>query len=259
MKTVALLTDFGETDSFVGMMKGALLKAVPDLTIIDVTHQIASFDIRTAAFILERSIKHYPVGTVFIVVIDPGVGSDRRILAASAGGYSFVAPDNGVLSFVLRGCEDRRLVAIEHSELLPANPGKTFHGRDIMAPAAAQLACGRRLEELGNPLGTYQVLPIPNLLKHESHVIGEVMYVDKFGNMITNITKDDLPKGAEIDKLRVTVGNSVTTRFAESYSAANGLSAIISGFDTVELFINQGSAAAQFSQPLGTPVAVAIE
>lgn len=259
MKTVALLTDFGDNDSFVGMMKGAIHKVAPGVTIIDMTHHIESFDVRTAAFILERSLQHYPPGTVFTVVVDPGVGSERSIIAAQAGGHSFVAPDNGVLSYALQKYEDRLMVTVHESDLLPADPSKTFHGRDIMAPAAAHLARGVSLNELGRPIDTYHVLPIPNLLKHETHVIGEIMYVDKFGNMISNITKDDLPQIDENRKLKCIVGDGNIAGFAGSYSDGKGLSAIVSGFDTVEIFINQGSAASKFSNPIGTPVAVEVE
>jgi len=259
MYAVALLTDFGDSDGFVGMMKGAMLKIAPNLQIIDMTHNITSFDIRAAAFLLERSLVHYPLGTVFCVVVDPGVGSDRQIIAAKAGGYHYVAPDNGVLSYALRGREDRQLVTIENRELDAPDSGKTFQGRDIMAPAAARMASGTSLDALGKQVGAYQVLSIPNLHKHESHVIGEVMYVDKFGNMITNITKENLPKVPENGKLKVTVGESDFAGFAENYSAGSGLSAIICGFGTVELFINQGSAASQFKNPIGTPVAIVVE
>ncbi len=259
MRTVALLTDFGDSDSFVGMMKGTMLKIAPGLTIIDMTHHIESFNIRSAAFILERSLIHYPAESVFTVVVDPGVGSERKIIAARAGEYFFVAPDNGVLCYALQRFNERLIVSVENNELLPPDPSTTFHGRDIMAPAAALLATGLELDKLGPRLNSYCVLPIPNLLKRENHVIGEIMYVDKFGNMISNITKDDLPPVDENRKLKCIVGDGNIAAFAESYSAGKGLSAIISGFETVEVFINQGNAAAQFSNPVGMPLAVEIE
>jgi hypothetical protein len=256
MKTVALLTDFGDTDGFVGMMKGEMLKIAPELTIIDITHHISSFDLRAAAFILQRSLSHYPQGTIFTVVVDPGVGSDRRIIAAQAGGFNFVAPDNGVISYALQGFQERKLVSVENSDIFLPNPSSTFHGRDIMAPAAAYLATGAELEALGPEIDSYRVLPIPNLLKHGHAVIGEIIYVDKFGNLISNITKDDLPQVEEHRKLTCIVGDGCVANFAASYSEGRGLSAIVSGFDTVEIFINQGSAASQFVNPIGTPLAI---
>jgi S-adenosyl-L-methionine hydrolase (adenosine-forming) len=256
MPTIALLTDFGERDGFVAMLKGMILRTSPGCAIIDISHQVASFDIKPAAFILQKSFKYFPEGTVFVAVIDPGVGSNRRIIAADVGGYRFVAPDNGVLSYLLAGFDDRRVVSVENSFYFPGEVSLTFHGRDIMAPVAAHLANGVPLEDLGPLIDSYRVLPTLNLLKYRRGVMGEIVYVDKFGNLISNIAPSDLPADVEISQLHCIFGDAKSIKFADYYGAGEGLSAIISGFGTVELFVRQGSAAARYEQAVGATIAV---
>jgi S-adenosylmethionine hydrolase len=254
--TIALLTDFGDADGFVGVMKGEALKISSDATIVDITHNIESFDIRAAAFLLQKSVKHFPVGTTFVCVVDPGVGTERKIIAAAAGGYHFVAPDNGLLSYALSEFGDRKVVSIENHAYFAANLSHTFHGRDIMAPVGAHLNNGVNLREFGPALDSYQVLQLPSLLKHSGSVIGEIVYVDKFGNMISNINGDDLPSHHHLSELTCVVGANQQAVFCRSYAEAEELAATISGMGTVEIFLNQRRAADQFPKPVGTVVAV---
>ncbi len=256
MSTIALLTDFGDNDGFVGMIKGTIKSLAPDCEIIDITHNIAAFDIRAAAFVLQKSIRYFPPQTVFVGVVDPGVGSARRILAARAGDFYFVAPDNGLLSYLLTDFAAKQVHVVENEALFLPEHGQTFHGRDIMAPIAARLATGLALEAVGPATETYAYLKIPNLLKHARSVIGEIVYVDKFGNMISNITKNDLPRDVELAHLRCTVGEARNIPFVNSYSEGRDLAAIISGFGTVEIFVNQGSAASKFGRAIGTTIGV---
>ncbi|MCC6964524.1 MAG: SAM-dependent chlorinase/fluorinase [candidate division Zixibacteria bacterium] len=256
MGTIALLTDYGLNDGFVGMLKGAIKTVAPATDIIDITHHINSFDIRSAAFLLEKSYRYFPPATVFLVVVDPGVGTERRLLAAAAGGYTFVAPDNGVLSSVLAQFDKKTVHSVGNEVLSPQSVGATFHGRDIMAPIAAQLAQGTPLSGVGPMISSYAILPQPSLLRNDRGVIGEIVYVDKFGNLISNITRRDLPSGVAPEHLRCTIGPARDIQFVASYAAAVDLAAIISGFDTVEIFVNQGSAAARFAKPVGMTLAV---
>ena len=256
MSTIALLTDFGENDGFVGMVKGMIKRLAPDCEIIDISNNIAAFDIRAAAFVLQKSVRYYPPGTLFLAVVDPGVGSARRLLAAQAGEYLFVAPDNGILSYTLTEFPQKRIHAIENEDLFLPDHGLTFHGRDIMAPVAARLAAGLKLELVGPVAETYAYLKIPNLLKHGRSVIGEIVYVDKFGNLISNITKNDLPRDIELSNLRCTIGDVKNIALVNSYGEGTDLAAIISGFGTVEVFLNQGSAAGRFPQAVGMTIAV---
>ncbi len=256
MGTIALLTDFGETDGFVGMVKGTIKSIAPNCEIIDISHKIANFDIRAAAFVLQKSVRYYPAGTVFLAVVDPGVGSARRLLAAQAGDYYFVAPDNGILSYTLTEFPEKRVHAIENDALFLPDHGPTFHGRDIMAPVAARIASGLALETVGPAIESYAFLKIPNLLKHGRNVIGEIVYVDKFGNLISNITKNDLPRDVELTNLKCTIGDVKDIAVVNSYSEAKDLAAIISGFGTVEVFLNQGNAAGRFPRAVGMTIAV---
>lgn len=256
MAVIALLTDFGNRDPFVGMLKGAILRVAPETEIVDLTHDVASFDIRSAAFILERSLSHFPEGTVFLCVVDPGVGSDRKIIAAQAQGRYFVAPDNGLLTYALSSAEQRELVDVTNTKYFAAEVSQTFHGRDIMAPVAAHLSRGVALSEFGPALGEYITLKIPNLLRKDHCVIGEILHVDKFGNLISNITERDLPPHNELSQLSCSLGAQQGLKLVRSYSEANGPAAIISGFGTVEIFSNQGKGFDQLEDPIGTTIAV---
>lgn len=256
MATIALLTDIGLDDGFVGMLKGTIKSIAPTCEIIDISHAVDSFDVRSAAFLLKRTFRHFPPQTVILSVVDPGVGSARRILAAAAGDYLFVAPDNGLLSYALAQFDKKLVYSVENSSWFKSDVAATFHGRDIMAPVAAWLASGRPLDEVGPLADSYAILKPPNLLKTANAVIGEIMYVDRFGNMISNITRRDLPVEITSGRLKCTVGNVREVPFVASYSEAKDLGAIISGFDTVEIFVNQGNAAGRFAHPVGTTIAV---
>lgn len=256
MGVVALLTDFGNRDPFVGMLKGAIASIAPSSVVIDVTHDIASFNIRSAAFVLQQSVRHFPKYTVFLCVIDPGVGSERKILAARTGDYCFVAPDNGVLSFALSGASDREIVEVNNKKYFADKPSRTFHGRDIMAPVAAHLSAGVPLAEIGPTVSDYKVLQPPNLLRRDDCVIGEILHVDKFGNLISNIAEGDLPAFESLSELRCTIGAQQGLELVESYSAATGPAAIISGFGTVEVFLNRDSAGESLENPIGTTISV---
>jgi S-adenosyl-L-methionine hydrolase (adenosine-forming) len=258
MPTIALLTDFGDSDGFVGMIKGVILRIAPDCNIIDITHDIESFNIKSAAFILQKSVRYFPEGTIFLVVVDPGVGSGRRIIAAQSDSFRFIAPDNGILGCTLAEQGKCRVVSVENQKHMPADPVRTFHGRDIMAPVAAHLANGLGIEELGPEITSYHRLPIPNLLKHPQSVIGEIMRIDKFGNLVSNITLGDLPQGVGFSQLRVTIGDAKNIKFSDYYAAGEGPSAIISGYGTVEVFVNRGSAAAILAQSVGATIAVEV-
>ncbi len=177
---VTLLTDFGSVDGYVAEMKGVLLSLVPDLRLVDLTHDIPPGDVRAAAYALGRAWRTFPDGTVHLAVVDPGVGTERRALAAEAGGQRFVAPDNGLLSRVFEGRQFRALAIAVRADAAP-----TFHGRDVFAPAAAVLARGETLEAEAIPDPVR--LPAARLLRRGNSLLGEVVHVDRFGTLITNI------------------------------------------------------------------------
>lgn len=190
---VTLITDFGTADGYVGAMKGVLLSICPQVWPVDITHDIPRHDVYRAAFSLFNAAPLFPAGTTHLVVVDPGVGTMRRPLGVRAGGMTYVGPDNGVLSLVLRGRGAQKVVALEneayhHSPRWGDVAGHTCHGRDIFAPAAAHLAAGVPLKELGPQLTDWISLSFPRLTLRSPHeLVGEVLYLDRFGNAVTNI------------------------------------------------------------------------
>jgi len=178
--TITLLTDFGLQDSYVAEMKGAILGVVPGAALIDVTHAVPPGDILAGQYLLGRTWHRFPHGTVHLVVIDPGVGTSRRAIAATNDGHAFVAPDNGLLTPILEGA---RVVEIA----VQADASPTFHGRDVFAPAAARLAAGAELATLGRPVSDAVVLPPSPPVRDGRDVVGRVVYVDRFGTLVTDV------------------------------------------------------------------------
>jgi S-adenosylmethionine hydrolase len=182
---ITLLTDFGTADGYVAAMKGIIAAIAPDVIVDDVAHDIARGDVRAAAWALTAYWRHYPAGTIHVVVVDPGVGSTRHALVVKTDDRFLVAPDNGVLTYALAEASNVRTLAIERymSEVISA----TFHGRDVFAPVAAHLARGIELDEVGRVIDNVVRLEIPQPLRNGSIITGEVVHVDHFGNLITNI------------------------------------------------------------------------
>ena len=184
---ITLTTDFGLRDPFVGVMKGVILGINPEATIVDVTHEIPPQDIAGAAYHLANAWHHFPGGTVHLVVVDPGVGSKRRAIAVSAEGHYFVAPDNGLLTRVLHEAGAWRACAITESHYMAPQPSRTFHGRDLFAPAAAHLSRGIALENFG-PEVMDPVLAPEELPRIEGRAIrARIIHVDRFGNLVLNV------------------------------------------------------------------------
>ena len=190
---MTLLTDYGTADSYVAEVKGALLRRAPGAVLVDVTHEVAPGDLAGAAYVLGRAWSAFPEGTVHLAVVDPGVGTVRRGLAVGAGGHCFVAPDNGVLSGPL-GLRGARAVSLP----VPADASPTFHGRDVFAPAAARLACGEPLEALGAAMDDPERLPKPRLERVGPDLRGEIVYVDRFGTLVTNLPGRRVVEGTAV-------------------------------------------------------------
>jgi S-adenosylmethionine hydrolase len=186
--TIALLTDFGEQDVYVGIMKGVISGIAPQAQMIDLTHAIPPGDISKAAFELYRAVSYFPSGTIFLVVVDPGVGTERRPVAVSWPGQICVGPDNGVFTYILATRGEPSAVELKSSAYRLEEVSNTFHGRDIFAPAAAHLASGVRLDELGPPVKDLFRIPLPRLeLLEGPLLLGEILQADRFGNLITSI------------------------------------------------------------------------
>ncbi|MGH7548090.1 MAG: SAM hydrolase/SAM-dependent halogenase family protein [Gemmatimonadales bacterium] len=241
---ITLLTDFGTADSYVGEVKGVLLSRVHGAQLVDITHQAPPGDIRAGQYILSRVWHRFPQGAVHLVVIDPGVGTERRALAAEAEGHYFVAPDNGLLS-----C----LPATARFVSLPIPPGAapTFHARDVFAPAATQLAHGASLTHLGQPITDPYRSPLPAPHHDGGAVVGEVIYVDRFGTLVSNIPGELVAPG-----VRVKVGGTEVGTLGRTFGdvVRGQLVALVGSGGTVEIAVRDGSAARLLGVGVGAEV-----
>src|SRR3954471_3026380 len=244
MPIITLLTDFGTADSYVAEMKGVLLSRAPAATLVDISHQIPPGDIQAGQFVLSRTWQRFPAGTVHLAVVDPGVGSERRALAAQSDGHRFVAPDNGLLSFLPR---ESRFVSLA----VAADAAPTFHGRDVFAPAAASLADGGLIESLGTTITDPHQSPLPSPHHDGTRVIGEVIYIDRFGTLISNIERSAVEPGIRIRIGDVDVGPLRRT-FADA--ARGALVAVTGSGGTVEIAVRDGSAARLLGVGVGAEV-----
>ncbi|HET9385966.1 MAG TPA: SAM-dependent chlorinase/fluorinase [Gemmatimonadales bacterium] len=241
---ITLLTDFGTVDSYVAELKAVLLSYAPGATLVDISHQVAPGDIRAGQYLLERTWKHFPPRTVHLAIVDPGVGTARRAIAAEHEGHHFVAPDNGLLSFLPRG---GRFVSLP----VPVTAAATFHGRDVFAPAAARLVTGTRVAELGESISDPCYAPLPAPRHDHLTVIGEVIYVDRFGTLVTNIPGDAVQEGARI-RVEGTEAGSLRRTFRDVTRGA--LVAFVGSGGTVEIAVRDGSAARMLGVGVGAEV-----
>jgi S-adenosyl-L-methionine hydrolase (adenosine-forming) len=241
---IVLLTDFGTADGYAAAMAGVVVSAAPDVTVDHAAHDIAPGDILGAAVALFRYALRYPAGTVHLVVVDPGVGSGRRAMAATVDGRYFVGPDNGVFSLVLQGAERVRLVSVERVGLGP-DAAPTFHGRDIFAPAAAHLARGESIADLGPPIHDPVLLDLPSPSRDGDGARGRVIHVDRFGSLVTNIpaawARRPGSSGDPTGRVRV-AGVDVGSIWRTYADVAPGqLVALIGSLSTVEVSVRDGS------------------
>lgn len=244
---ITLTTDFGLSDPFVGIMKGVILGIAPAVQIVDITHDIHSYDILEAAFLIDSTYRYFPDGTVHLVVVDPGVGSARRPIVAAAKGHTFVAPDNGVLSAVLQ----TEVYHITNKSLFLNQVSQTFHGRDILAPVAAHLARGTPIESAGPRILDFIKKPLPKPRPQGDKLVGIVLRIDKFGNIITNLRRKHL---APEFTIRV-VGLAITRLHSNFSEAEPGeFFAIEGSTGFIEIALNQGSAADRLSIERGAEI-----
>jgi S-adenosylmethionine hydrolase len=189
MSIITLMTDFGITDGYVGTVKGVILSINPKVTLIDITHKIPSYGIDDAAFILRNASSFFPDGTVHLAVVDPGVGGDRRAIVVQTDKHFFVSPDNGILSYILDSQKILRIIEIENPKYWLHPVSSTFHTRDIFAPVAAHLTRGIRLNKIGSSVKNPKTFKISRPVYSKRSIKGQVVYIDHFGNLITNISK----------------------------------------------------------------------
>jgi S-adenosylmethionine hydrolase len=207
---VAVMTDFGQGDGDVGVMKGVITSIVPDVHLIDITHEVAPQNVLSAAWILAASYRYFPKGTVFVCVIDPGVGSERGAIAVHAGDWLFVGPDNGLFSYVYQEQEVHAAVTLSNPAYRLPQVSTTFHGRDIFAPAGAHLARGIALHEFGAAIApsTLVRLQVGKPIRRGNQIMGQVIHIDHFGNTITNIPLTMVPELADNFQMQIVFPDS---------------------------------------------------
>lgn len=255
---ITLLTDFGESDHYVAQMKGVILGLVPSAVVIDVTHAVPPQDVRRAAFLVADLADAFPTGTVHVAVVDPGVGSDRAILAVDAGGQFYVAPDNGLLTLVFDRHPRAAVTAVTNPAVRRPVVSSTFHGRDVIAPAAARLLAGLPLDGLGPPLGRPPLrLEGLRCVVGDQSINGAVAWVDRFGNAVTNIPAKTL-EAFPADRLRVRAGTHELVGLKRFYAEAPAGEPLplIGSSGRLEVAVNGGSAAERLGLAAGSPIEV---
>lgn len=256
MKIITLTTDFGLTDWFVGAMKGVILRFAPNAQVIDITHGIPAGDIRSGAFALAASYRAFPSGTIHVGVVDPGVGSDRAGVVIETEKGFFIGPDNGLFSFVLRGERLKSIHRLDNPQYRLSEISRTFHGRDVFAPAAAHVSRGVPVQQFGERLHELVKIDWPELKSTGTGLRGEVVYVDQFGNAITNLPGSGvLASGAT--KLKI---GAVTVPVKQCYADVprNKPVAVIGSTGLLEIGVNGGSAAKKFKLKTGSRITLPV-
>ena len=238
---ISLTTDFGLRDPFVGVMKGVILNINPSAMIVDISHEITNHDLLEAAFILYSSYKYFPPGTIHLVVVDPGVGTSRRPLLVVSDNYRFIAPDNGVLSYIYREEPLKEVIAITAEQYFLPQISHTFHGRDVFAPVAAWLSTGIDPRKFGELVTDYTRLSIPELVQPDDSTLkGAIIHIDRFGNLITNIDRSTFEKmlrKSSGKKFVLQIGGEEIVKLIETYAEGKKgeLFVLFNSFDLLEV------------------------
>src|ERR1700730_3183478 len=254
---ITLTTDYGTNDHLVGTLKGVILKINPEATIVDITHNVAPFDLLDGALAIGSAYSYFPARTIHVVVVDPGVGTERRPLLVTAENQYFVAPDTGVLSVIYEREENviARHATAEHYYLQPVS--KTFHGRDVFAPIAAWLTKGWQTTSMGDEITDYKKFAMPKPKATDGVTKGIVMRIDTFGNLITNFRPEDLPEGAMTNgEVKFQVGRQAVSRMVPTFASGKPGEpvAYVGSNGFIEIAVNKGNASRTLNIGRGTPV-----
>jgi len=241
---ITLTTDFGESDPYVAMMKGVILSINPDARIIDITHQIPARSIQEGGLIIKESYKYFPSGTVHVGVVDPGVGGKRRPIVVLADNYFFVGPDNGLFSTIIETQRHIDVIHLKETKYWMPKISPTFNGRDIFAPVAAHLSLGVNPFLMGEKIDNPTTLAYPLPRKNNSNLVGEIIRVDHFGNLITNITREQLSQFLASKDLIIKVGSLNLKKISTTYNDVpeDQPLALIGSSNALEIAINMGNA-----------------
>ena len=249
---IALLTDFGLDDNFVGVMKGVIARYCPDANVIDISNSIPRHSVMHAALVLLGSYRHFPEGTIFTVVVDPGVGTDRKILVVRTERYTFIAPDNRCLSPVARESAGAKFYEVTYRPAV--TPSETFCGRDVFAPVAGMLASGGAVEEIAREIPSIAQFDIPQAHSAvQGGIAGIILYIDSFGNAMSNIPRDMVGGRVKVRAAGVEI-EGVSKSYAENEPGS--ALAIFNSYDMLEIAVNRGSAAEKLGIKEGMEVIV---
>ena len=262
MSIITLLTDFGTQDTYVGVMKGAILSINPFAVVVDVCHYIDPQDLIEAAYLIKSSYKYFPKGTVHIIVVDPGVGGNRSIVAVKLSDHIFLAPDNGVLTLLMDEGEVETIIRVENTHYFLNSISQTFHGRDIFAPVGSHISKGVPIEKLGPHLGIQNLirLSIPKpYISDKNELIGMIISIDRFGNCISNINENGLNKfvkNGSAKSFEINIGKTVIKRLSRSYTDVGpGCPlAIVGSFGYLEIALNCDNAGRQLNVKKGDAI-----
>ncbi|MEM0096012.1 MAG: SAM-dependent chlorinase/fluorinase [Candidatus Bathyarchaeia archaeon] len=254
---ITLTTDFGLADPYIAEMKAIILGINPNVRIVDVTHQVEKFNVRNGAFILAAAAQYFPKGTIHVAVVDPGVGTKRRPILIETRKDFFIGPDNGVLALAAKNQGIRHVYEIANPKFMLPKISQTFHGRDIFAPAAAHLSRGVKPSEFGPEIRRIFVPKFAKVTKRNGALIGEVIHIDSFGNIITNFTAKNLEDLGIKDSVNIKLGDKrLTLKLCKAYAEveAGKPLAITGSHDFLEISVNMGNAAQAFKVRVGDPV-----
>jgi S-adenosylmethionine hydrolase len=266
MSIITLLTDFGTEDEYVGLMKGVILSIHPRAAIVDITHRIDSQDVVQAAYTIHASYPYFPPGSVHLIVVDPGVGAGRAVLALEMQKHFFIAPDNGILTRLLDDGDITQLVRITNTDYFLNPVSRTFHGRDILAPVGAHIAAGVAISRLGPQMNPHEAVRLDNLRARQlqnGQIVGQIIAIDHFGNLISNVETRQLDQCRQADhsaKLQIRIGSHVIHGLSDTYGnvPTNTALALIGSRGYLEIAVNRGSAARQLKVRRGDTVYVNI-
>ena len=249
---ITLTTDFGEGSAYVAAMKGAIYSIIPSVRIVDISHRVAPQDVRMGALMLEDATRWFPPGTIHVAVIDPGVGTERPIVFAEIGKQRYIAPDNGLLSRITLHEPASRIIAVENPRYWHPVVSETFHGRDIMGPVAAHVASGIDPADLGTALSKIHLIEWPQPQETDHAVTGEIIAVDHFGNLISNITTEHLGAGDRA-ALKVTCGGRTLAGLRRTYGEEQPgtLVALVGSTERLEVAVVDGNASRELGLGVG--------
>ncbi len=258
MSIITLTSDFGTKDTYVGVMKGVILSISPSSNVIDLTHEIPAQNVAVGAWQISKAYSYFPSETIHLVVVDPGVGSDRRAVISLINNHTFVCPDNGLLSIISKESPMGNSVAIENDSYFLPHISNTFHGRDIFAPVAAYLAKGIPMSEFGPSVDNLHKINFSHINSDNSQIEGQIIWIDNFGNAVTNISQQSINQILPNLELQISFANQKIFGLCSAYNQAKigEAIAIIGSSEHLEISVNQGSAQQLYGLSIGDFVSV---